>query len=559
MIDHISIDFTEGLNILTGETGAGKSILIDAVSVILGARTSAENIRQGADWLRVEAVFDTGDMAEVKAYLGENGIIDDEETLIISRKINQSGKNIITLNGCHITLAVLKKIGEYLVDIHGQHENQALLRADSQLALVDNAEPKIAAALKEYRKAYKKWRELAAHLENKLQDSQKKEQLTDMLHWQIEEIESAHLTIGEEEKLETELRLLANAEKISSQVCRSYELLEESSRGHLAVVPSLVEAKKCMENVCRYDKRLENALKMVVDALCQLEECSLEIHGYIDNMEFDGTRMGLVEDRLSVIYKLRKKYGATVEDVLSHLESAKCELDEIERYDEIVNKLKKDIAIAAKDMAEKAGELSALRQKSAAALSSEICAHLHHLGMAAAQLEIDVAAAEKYSPSGKDIVTMMFSGNVGEKVRPMNKVASGGELSRIALAIKAVCAARDKIGVMIFDEIDTGIGGRTAQMVAERISMVALHKQVLCITHLPQIACMADNHLYIEKIVNGGKSETTVAALTEKERISELARMASGDDLSQSSLGNALEMLDNAARKKAAWRGKFSA
>lgn len=559
LIEHVSIDFQSGLNILTGETGAGKSILIDSVGIILGARVSVDNIRQGADWLRVEAVFDTSDMPDLGGFLGDNGIVDADEVLIISRKLTKNGKNVITVNGCHVTLTSLKRLGELLVDIHGQHENQALIRAESQFALVDNSNMQIGAVLNEYRQWYKKWRELTNLLAAKEQDSRQQAQRCDMLRWQIEEIEAAALKSGEEEILADELKVLANAEKISAQVSRSYQLLEESERGHLAIVPALAEIKKCMENVSRFDKRLDNVVKMLAEALCELEECSLEIRSYGADLDYDENRLQVVEARLDTIYKLRKKYGATVEDVLHHYEQAKLELLEIENYDEIVRKLKADIQTTECEMQKKAAELTGLRHSAAESLAKEICQHLQNLGMRDAQLLISVTAAGKYNNNGADFITMLFSGNVGEAVRPMAKVASGGELSRIALAIKAVCAARDKIGVMIFDEIDTGIGGRTAQMVAEKISLVAMHKQVLCITHLPQIACMADNHLYIEKNVIDGKTQTDVQPLSTSGRINELARMASGNDVTPASLDNALEMLDNAKHKKESWRQRFSA
>lgn len=559
LIEHIHIDFQNGLNILTGETGAGKSILIDSVGIILGARASAEQIRQGADWLRVEAVFDTAGMPEMRAFLEENSIVDDDAFLIISRKIMSSGRNVITVNGCHITLTLLKRLGEMLVDIHGQHENQALLRLDSQFALLDSFDLQIDAVLQSYQKYYKRWRELTKLLSEKEQDSRQQAQRQDMLVWQIEEIENAGLKAGEEEALTAELKILANAEKIAVQLKRSYHLLEENERGHLAVIPALAEIKKYMEDVSRFDKRLDNVVKMLAGALCELEECSLEIRTYGEDLDYDEMRLQAVEARLDTIYKLRKKYGATVEDVLHHYEQAKQELAEIENYDEIVNQLKAEIQSTAADMHKEAVMLTKLRQTAAAVLSSEICAHLKDLGMANAQLQLEISPTGKYNQNGTDMLTVFFSGNAGEAMRPMAKVASGGELSRIALAIKAVCAARDKIGVMIFDEIDTGIGGRTAQMVAEKIALVALHKQVLCITHLPQIACMADQHLYIEKTVAEGKTKTLVRPLSTSGRINELARMASGNDVTAASLDNALEMLDTARRKREGCQSRYSA
>ncbi len=559
LIEHVSIDFQNGLNILTGETGAGKSILIDALGVILGGKTPTDSIRRGAEWLRVEAVFDADDTPQIRKFLDGYSIVCEDGDLLVSRQLSRSGKNAVAINGCHATLTTLKKLGELLVDLHGQHENQALLRQESAFSLVDEADRRIAPVLRDYRILFKKWHELTQCLAAKEQEVLRQSQMQDMLRWQIEEIETAGLTAGEEERLAAELKILSNAEKISSQINRAYQLLDGNGRG-IAALSALAEAEKCLENVCRYDKRLENAAKLLADAVCQLEECNLEIRGYGEDMAFDEGRMNAVEERLSVIYKLRKKYGAaTVEELLRFQETAKRRLDEIENYDIFLRDLKDTIEKTAKKMRQKADELTALRQNAASALADAVCGHLHHLGMPDAQFQIVVTPVDKYAQQGADAIAMLFSGNAGEEIHSMQKVVSGGELSRIALAIKAVCAARDRVSVMIFDEIDTGIGGRTAQMVAERISMVAMHKQVLCITHLPQIACMADCHFYIEKNVVNGKTQTNVRKLSTSGRINELARMASGSDVTPASLDNALEMLDNAKQKKETWRERFSA
>lgn len=553
LIEHISINFNNGLNILTGETGAGKSILIDSVGVILGYRTPADNIRCGCEWLRVEAVFDIAQREDISQFLVEHGIIDDEDTLIISRRITQNSKNTITINGCHVTLTVLRSLGEILIDIHGQHENQKLLKAEKQFALIDEYNAEIKTQLVAYRELLKKWRDFLVLLNKKQNDSREQEQRLDMLRWQIDEIASAQLKENEDEKLETEIKVLSNIEKVADLAKRSYVLLEEGDKNHKAIIPSLVELKKNMEAICRYDNRANNSFSIITETLCQLEECSYDIRNYVDAIDYSPEKLVKMQDRMDVIYKLRKKYGATISDVLQHYKDARAELNEIENYDQLILNLKENIKEAELAMLKAAKKLTALRTITANKLADEICVQLHQLGMTDAKFKIEVHPLTSVNQNGADDVVMMFSANAGENLKIMQKVVSGGELSRIALAIKTVCAEKDKIDVMIFDEIDTGIGGKTAQMVAERIAMIAKHRQVLCITHLPQIACMADMHLYIDKHVCEGKTITQVKPLSISEQIDELARMASGNDVTSASLDNALEMLNNAKKKKENW------
>lgn len=556
LIEHVSIDFTTGLNILTGETGAGKSILIDSVGVILGYRTTTDNIRNGNDWLQVEAVFDITNYQEIYGFLAEHTIVDNEDTLIISRRVSKNGKNLISVNGCHITLALLKTLGEKLVDIHGQHENQALLKPGGQLSIVDNYNPVIKDKLVGYRQTFNEWRRQIDFLEKKEDDSREHAQRIDMLKWQTDEIAAAKLKDHEDDELEAEIKLLSNSEKIADLVKRSYILLEQGDKGHSAIIPSLVELKKNIEMISRYDERANNNLSIITEALCQLEECNYDIRSYGENLDYTPERLIKLQERMDVIYKLRKKYGATIEDVLLYYKKAKDELSDIENYDQIIADLKADIARIENKLIAIGKELTLLRSKVAIELATEIQRHLIHLGMPNANFMISIKQLGKLNQNGADDIMMLFSANAGEEPKVMQKVASGGELSRIALAIKAVCAAKDNIGVMIFDEIDTGIGGKTAQMVAKRIAMVAVHKQVLCITHLPQIACMADCHIYIDKQVQEGKTTTKIKRLLASEQINELARMASGSDVTEASLNNASEMLQHAIIKKEKWENK---
>lgn len=560
LLEHVQVEFQSGLNILTGETGAGKSILIDSLGAVLGARMSADMVRSGCDWLRVEAVFSLEDESlGLHELLTQQAIDDSDKELIITRQLTRAGRSTALVNGCHVTLAILRQIGAYLVDIHGQNENLALLKEENQFHLLDGYDPDVAEALAAYECAYREWREKKKAYDEKQQASREYAQRLDMLHWQDKEISEANLKAGEDEALEAEIRKLSHAEKIVGSLEESYELLEGGGGSGLGVLPALSQVKKDLEDISRFDDALANAQKMVEEAYISLQEASYELRDYGESVEFSPARLDQLQSRMDVIYRLCKKYGATLGDVLAHQEKVERELSEIENYDEDIAALEKEIAALEKELGKKAAALTELRRAAAKDLSSAIEEQLFALGMPKAQLAIRVEPAADYGPRGRDEVAMFFSANPGEAEKPLQKVASGGELSRIALAIKTVASSRDSsVPSMVFDEIDTGIGGRTAQMVAERIALVAQYKQVLCITHLPQIACMADAHLYISKRTEEGTTATQIRPLSERERISEIARMASGADMTTASLDNAREMVSHAKMKKDAFRREAS-
>ena len=560
LLEHVQVEFQSGLNILTGETGAGKSILIDSLGAVLGARMSADMVRSGCDWLRVEAVFSLEDESlGLHELLTQQAIDDSDKELIITRQLTRAGRSTALVNGCHVTLAILRQIGAYLVDIHGQNENLALLKEENQFHLLDGYDPDVAEALAAYTCAYREWREKKKAYDEKQQASREYAQRLDMLHWQDKEISEANLKAGEDEALEAEIRKLSHAEKIVGSIEESYELLEGGGGSGLGVLPALSQVKKDLEDISRFDDALANAQKMVEEAYISLQEASYELRDYGESVEFSPARLDQLQSRMDVIYRLCKKYGATLDDVLAHQKKVERELSEIENYDEDIAALEKEIAALEKELGKKAAALTELRRAAAKDLSSAIEEQLFALGMPKAQLAIRVEPAADYGPRGRDEVAMFFSANPGEAEKPLQRVASGGELSRIALAIKTVASSRDSsVPSMVFDEIDTGIGGRTAQMVAERIALVAQYKQVLCITHLPQIACMADAHLYISKRTEEGTTATQIRPLSERERISEIARMASGADMTTASLDNAREMVSHAKMKKDAFRREAS-
>lgn len=552
LLEHVQVEFGTGLNILTGETGAGKSILIDSLGAILGQRISSSAIRSGCDWLRVEAVFTLDDEAlGLHTLLSELAIDDSEGLLIITRQVSSAGRSMVLVNGCHVTLAVLKTIGAFLVDIHGQNDNLALLKEDSQLRLLDAYDADLGEALAAYRHVYKVWKDKKKEHEEKSQAAREYAQRLDMLRWQDREISEAQLKENEDDELEAEIRKLSHAEKIAGYVKEAYSLLDSNTKNGIGVLVALSKINKNLQDMSRYDDALANAQKMVEEATISLQEACYELRDYGDAMDFSPQRLDALQSRMDVIDRLRKKYGATIADVLAHQEKVRQELSAIENYDDDMAALEQEIEELATRLQEKADAVTALRERTAVALSAAISEQIYELGMPKAVFSIEVSHAGGFQTTGQDVVEMFFSANPGETPKPLAKVASGGELSRIALAIKAVAAARDSaVPSMVFDEIDTGIGGRTAQMVAERIALVATYKQVLCITHLPQIACMADSHLYISKTSVEDSTVTQVKPLSERERVNEIARMASGADASSAAISNAKEMVSHARAKK---------
>lgn len=554
LLEHVQIEFDKGLNILTGETGAGKSILIDALGAILGSRLSAELIRTGCDWLRVEAVFSLSEQSRVTAFLQENAIDTAEDELIITRQITSAGRGSILINGCHTTLNVLKRLGGLLFDIHGQNENLSLLKPENQFALVDGNDENLRAVLDDYRVQYKAYKEIESQLAELRQASEDYEQRLDMLKWQIQEIEAAELQDNEDVQLEQQINKMANAEKISNCINTACGLLYGSASG-MGAISSLEEAVESLRTLGRYDDSLEKLTHTLSEATVQIKDAAYDVRDYADSLEFDPQLLDRLQTRMDTIDKLRKKYGATIADIKAYYEKAQQELANIEGFDDDVLRLETELKTAKEQASESAAKLSQLRQSSAEDLASSIEGHLTALGMPNATFRIAVTQAGELMANGQDKLEILFSANPGQEAKPIQKVASGGELSRIALAIKTVTANRDTSPAsMVFDEIDTGIGGKTAQMVAERIAMVAANKQVLCITHLPQIACMADNHLYISKHVIDNQTSTVIHPLSEAECINEIARMASGANVSSAALDNAREMISFAKVKKEGYK-----
>lgn len=550
LIEHVQIDFDKGLNILTGETGAGKSILLGALGMVIGRRTNIDAIRSGCEFMRVEAVF-TLDNNLVKDFLTKYNILVEDDDLIITRQININGKNSVQINNCHTTMAILRQLSELLVDIHGQHANQALLKPIKQLSLIDMYDGDAIQKQKEaYLEKYYQWLQIKQKLADSKINTQEMAQRLDMLKWQINEIENVKLILDEDEKLESEIKVLANAEKISLLTQDAYKLLYEGENGKFAILSSLSQVRKDLENLAQYDENMAKVHQILDEAYFQIQDSADEIRSYGESIDYNPQKLDMMQSRLNDIDKLKRKYGNTIEEILNYLAKAKEELTYIENYDDNLAKLEQELSLLAKDVSQEALILHELRQKSAKALEMAIMKELASLSMADAKLVINLTLNDDFTENGADDVEILFSANLGEDLKSLAKIVSGGELSRIALALKTITAKKDDIDLMVFDEVDTGVGGKTAQMMAEKIARIALYRQVICITHLPQIAAMADAHFYISKETKNNKTFTTIDEINYDAKLAEIARMSSGIDLTQASLENAEEMLTNARKRK---------
>ncbi len=547
MIEHIQIEFNRGLNILTGETGAGKSILLGALGMVIGHRSNLDVIRSNADFMRVEAVFSIMNEPAIKDFLLKNNILIEDDTLIITRQILASGRNIIQINNCHTTLAILRQLGEMLVDIHGQHANQALLKPQKQLNLIDEYDNGAINRQKAvYAQIYYHWLELKEKLAKSKTNTQEMAQRLDMLNWQINEIQNAKLEVDEDTKLEEQIKVLANAEKISLLSQNAYNLLYEGGN----ILSSLAQLRKDTESLAHYDENMAKVHQSVEDAYFQLQDSADEIRDFGEKIDYSPQKLDAMQSRMEEINKLRRKYGSSIEEILAYCEKAKDELSYIENYDANLAQLEQEVADLTQELKQEAATLHKLREQSATKLTDDIITELKSLSMPDARMKVNLWLNDDFSENGADDVEFLFSANLGEDMKLLQKIVSGGELSRIALAIKTITAQKDDVELMVFDEVDSGVGGKTAQMMAEKIARISRYRQVICITHLPQIAAMADAHFYIHKETKDNKTFTNITEIDYGARLAEIARMASGTELTQASMENAEEMLANARHKK---------
>ena len=539
LLEDAHADFTPGFNVFTGETGAGKSILIDAFGMVLGGRASVDYVRSGTEGLWVQAVFDITNQEDIKNILREQGL-EAEDDLFLKRQISAAGKSRALVNGVQVPLAVLKQIGTALVDIHGQHENQALLKPEAARLVTDAfGGATLQAALTAYQKDYALYVKANKTLAQLQQDNEEQDLLMDRYAWEINEITKANLVVGEEEGLEAEARLLQNSERIIRSVNAAYERLDDED----AVLARLARVRDELVYAARYDERLQSLAEVVDSAWINLDDCRSELADYLSRSEFNEERATEVQQRLDTIYRLHKKYGGSTEAVLAYLESTQAKLAQLQNIAAALEKAQHELTQATKRLQVTAAALTKERERSAAALSQSITTHIHDLAMPNGRLEIAITPLERFTITGRDAVRILFSGNLGEPLNDLEKVASGGELSRIALAMKTVLMHTTQVGTMVFDEIDTGVGGVTAQKMAEKIAAIATVGQVLCITHLPQIAAFADNHIYIEKKSAEGRTATVLTVLDYNQRLQELVRMTAGVSTSRAALESATELL----------------
>ena len=536
VIESADISFDRGFNVLTGETGAGKSIVIDAISAVLGERAYRDMIRTGAAKASVRAVFT--DVPEYP-WFSENGVDYDPET-VIQREIYLDGKNICRVNGSLVSVSILRKLGIQLINIHGQHDSASLFDEENHLAFLD-AFADNQSLRESYSQAYQKVTELRREIDSLTMDESEKLRRMETLKYQIGEIEKAQLEPGEDEALEQRRKLLQNAEKLSSGLEEATQCLYggEDTDGAAGL---LAQAEHALARLGRFSDSFQSIHDRVADLMYQVQDAAEEVRDTRDSLNYSADELEQIESRLDVIHKLRRKYGVTCEEILAYLEKAKRELDEIEFADDHLERLKGKLKKAEKTAWDQALALRKNRQEKAELLSQRILTELSQLDMPRVQFSCRFQELE-LTPNGADGVAFYMSANAGEALKPMSKVASGGELARIMLAMKNVLAEKDQVNTLIFDEVDTGVSGRAAQKVAEKLRSVASHKQVLCVTHLPQLAALADTHLLIAKSERDGRTYTSVTPLDLEGRKRELARIIGGANITQTTLKSAEEML----------------
>ena len=538
VIECADISFDRGFNVLTGETGAGKSIVIDAISAILGQRAYRDMIRTGTTKASVRAVFT--DVPEL-AWFEENGVEYDSET-IIQREIHLDGKNVCRVNGSLVTVSILNKLGIQLINIHGQHDSASLFDEDNHLQFLDDfARNEMLRAA--YSESYSAVAKLLREIDRMSMDEGEKLRRMETLKYQIEEIEKASLTAGEDEELEARRKLLQNSEKIANGLNDAVENLYGSDDSDGAA-SMLATAERALARVAKFSPQISELHEKVADLMYQVQDAAELARDVQYELSYSADELDQIESRLDIIHKLRRKYGTTCAEILEYLEKAKQELDEIEFADDHIEHLKKKLAKAEKTAWDSAFALRKNRKETAEVLSERILTELAQLDMPKVQFACQFTELE-LTTNGADAVAFYMSANVGEALKPMSKVASGGELARIMLAMKNVLAEQDKVNTLIFDEVDTGVSGRAAQKVAEKLKSVARSKQVLCVTHLPQLAAMGDTHLLIAKGERDGRTYTTVTPLDLEGRKRELARIIGGANITETTLKSAEEMLQS--------------
>lgn len=545
IIKEAVIDFDNGLNVLTGETGAGKSIIIDAINAILGERTSRELIRTGSKNAEVSAFFENIN-EDVVAILNEFGIeCEEDKTLLISRKISLDGKNICKINGSNVTVSMLKKIGQALINVHGQMDNHNLLNEELHYTYIDSFAEN-SNLLEEYLCSYNDYCNLKRRYDNLLTNESEKARKIDLLTYQIKEIEDAGIKLGEWEELEKRKKVLQNAEQLLALVNNAVEIINGNDN-FSGVADMLNTASNSLVKASAFDETLNTVSDAVAEMSYNITDCASELNSFLYSLDIDPNELDIIEERLDVLFRLSKKYGQNETEILTFLENAQKELEDITFSDKLKEQLEVELNEKYELMDKASRKLSANRQKYGEIFINQVKDELSFLDMASISFKI-VQNRKSFDETGADEIYFLISANAGEEPKPLSKIASGGELSRIMLAIKNVLASKDNVQTLIFDEVDTGVSGRAAQKIGIKLKEVSKNRQVLCVTHLAQIACFADNHFLISKSESDNKTYTKVELLDNNGRIHELARIIGGIESTQLALDAAAEMIENAKK-----------
>lgn len=548
VISQVTVRFHDGFHVLTGETGAGKSIVIDALALASGSRGSAEMIRHGTDRADVEALFDVSPNHPVWETLNRLGIeADREETLIVRRELQAHGKSSARINGQSVTLSMLREIGEHLVNIHGQHEPQSLLRTDRHLEWLDLfAGEEMASQKEQYSKLYRQYVAVGKERRDLESKSRQGMQMLDLFRYQIEEIEQAKLKPGEDESLQDEKRKLTHAEKLAEAVAESHELLY-GNKGMGAISRALNR----LRDVAKVDPAvLEPLVEQLQSAYYGVEDAAYQLRDYRETIEFNADRLEAIEERLDLIHALKRKYGETIEQIVAYMEQIQSEASQLENSDELLKSLAEQEEALLAELRTRADTLSAIRRDASRVLAAAIGEELAALQMNRSVFEVKLVAGP-LTATGIDSAEFLLSSNPGEPPKSLAKIASGGEMSRVMLALKAIFARIDEVPVLVFDEVDTGVSGRAAQAIAEKLSLLSRDCQVFAITHLPQVACMADHQYEIAKqVTDDSRTITSVTELSKAQRVEELARMLGGVEVTEKTRHHAQEMLALAESRK---------
>lgn len=548
IIDALTVEFQEGLTVLTGETGAGKSIIIDAVQLLAGGRGSQEFIRHGAKKAELEGLFTLPEEPH-PAYdkCKELGIEVDEGVIILRRDLNDTGKSVCRVNGKMMPLNMLREVGSTLIDIHGQHESQELMDDKQHIYLLDQfAGEAITEDKEQYTSLYEQYRTLKSELAALSLGEQQIAQKIDLYSFQIKEIDACKFKENEENELMEERRRLNNFHKIFEGSSHAHEAILGESKG----LDWIGQAMSDLEDVANVDEQFKEQSMAVSDAFYVLQEAAFSLKNILDEMEFDPERLNEVEQRLALIQNMKRKYGHSLADIFAYRDQIGKELETLENSDENIQKNEKRLKDLEKQLAEQAEKLTVTRKEYGVQLAEKIMTQLQELYMERATLIVQITPSHTFDAMGSDEVVFYISTNVGEPPKPLTKIASGGELSRIMIALKTIFSSTMGITSIIFDEVDTGVSGRVAQAIADKISLISVNSQVLCISHLPQVAAMADHHYYIQKQEEDNRTFTSLCELVEDDRIDEISRMMSGEVVTEKTFQHAKELVEIAEEHK---------